>query len=82
MADFNIEHEVSLGNEGDWRLCFQWGSYRYEDGTSQDGYRFVWRRPDGSLQSRGPARIPNAAAIFELLRLASEDGWFVAVEQR
>jgi hypothetical protein len=63
MSDVQIHHEVMLGQSGHWRLCFQWVTYRYEDGSpAQDGYRFIWRRPDGSLQpARGQARIPSGA---------------------
>lgn len=83
MANFSINHEVVIGDIGkEWALCFHWGTYHYDDGSSQDGYRFIWRRPDGSLQpSRGQARIPSASDIFELMRLATEAGWFIKVEK-
>ena len=82
MANFEIIHEVRIGEEGDWQLCFQWGIYFYEDGSSQKGYRFIWRRPDGSLQpARGQARIPDAASLFELLYLAYKEGWFPNAEE-
>lgn len=29
----------------EWKLCFQWCLYVYDDGTSENGYRFIWRRP-------------------------------------
>jgi hypothetical protein len=33
-----------------WRLWFQWARYQYDDKTEPEaGYRFIWRRPDGSL---------------------------------
>jgi hypothetical protein len=82
MSNVQIHHEVMLGHPGQWRLCFQWVRYRYEDGSpSQDGYRFIWRRPDDSLQpARGQARIPSAAELLELLSLASRAGWFVTAE--
>ena len=80
MARFVDSHEVSIA-EGDWKLCFQWGEYQYEDGVEpQVGYRFIWRRPDGSIQSRGPARIPAAECLFELLQKASTEGWFIECE--
>lgn len=41
-----------------------------------NGYRFIWRRPDGSLQpARGQARIPSIAVIDELIRNARNEGW-------
>lgn len=70
-------HEVGMiapGTDG-WSLCLQWGEYRYNDGERHAGYRFIWRRPDGSLQARPPL-IPSTAVLFDLLRRASEAGWF------
>jgi hypothetical protein len=62
-----------------WTLCFQQVTYRYDDGAVEDGYRFIWRRPNGSLQpARGQARIPNAEALHQLLRSAEREGWFTA----
>jgi hypothetical protein len=60
-----------------WRLCLQWVRYQYDDGSEPEtGYRFIWRRPDGSLQpARGQARIPSLADAELLIRLAREMGW-------
>jgi len=81
MAYYDIKEEVALGKDGDWKLCFQWGIYNYDDGGSETGYRFIWRRPDGSLQAaRGQARIPSAADMFELIQKATTAGWFIKVE--
>ena len=84
MANANIKiiKEVKLGKNGEWRLCFQWAKYNYNDGRpSQMGYRSIWRHPNGNLQAaRGQARIPNAKDIFELMAKASSAGWFVTVE--
>ena len=77
MANYQIQHEVTNGQESDWHLCFQFGTYHYDDGKSEDGYRFIWRRDDGSLQpARAQARIPSKQDLFELLALASKEGWF------
>ena len=77
MANFSIQHEVTNGQNGNWRLCFQFGTYNYEDGSSEEGYRFIWREPNGNLQpARGQARIPEKKDLFELLGLASSAGWF------
>lgn len=78
MANFEIKHEVTnYDDPNDWRLYFQWGTYHYEDGSSDDGFRFIWRYPGGKLQaSRGQARIPSKQDLFELLALASKEGWF------
>jgi hypothetical protein len=81
MANVEIIHEVCSGTLGDWNLCFQWGRYVYDDGSSQTGYRFIWRKPDGNLQAaRGQARIPCAADMFRLIQMANEAGWFITTE--
>jgi len=77
MANFEIKNEVTNGQEDDWCLYFQYGIYHYNDGTSEDGFRFIWRREDGSLQAaRGQARIPSKKDLFELLAKASAEKWF------
>ncbi|QIY83003.1 hypothetical protein HER18_05350 [Chryseobacterium sp. NEB161] len=81
MASVNIIREVSNGVSGDWRLCFQWCEYNYDDGSAENGYRFIWRRPDNTLQAaRGQARIPSFVDMQELILLAAQDGWLITVE--
>lgn len=60
-----------------WALCFQWCLYVYDDGTSEHGYRFIWRRPKtGHLQgARGQARIPSLKMSKELMDRAVANGW-------
>lgn len=71
-----VLNEVTKGTEGNWILCFQYCKYEYGDGTNQNGYRFIWRRPNGNLQgARGQARIPSIADILELTSRAIRDGW-------
>ncbi|MGH9687844.1 MAG: hypothetical protein ACRD5K_12215 [Candidatus Acidiferrales bacterium] len=80
MANFRVIHDVQTGDgASDWNLHFQWGEYQYEDGTGVHGYRFIWTRPDGSLQAR-PASIPSASVIFQLIHQAARDGWFIVCE--
>jgi hypothetical protein len=61
----------------DWHLYLQWVRYQYDTGQEpENGYRFIWRRPDGSLQAaRGQARIPSLDDAELLIRLAREAGW-------
>lgn len=67
--------EKAIGDEG-WKLCFQYGRYIYEDGTNEEGYRFIWKRPNGKLQAaRGQARIPQIADAQELMAKAIDEGW-------
>lgn len=59
-----------------YKLCFQWCRYFYDDSSSMGGYRFIWRKLDGTLAShRGQARIPNIKIINELVAQAVKDGW-------
>jgi hypothetical protein len=61
---------------GAWRLCLQWVRYMKDDGEIQDGYRFIWRRPDNSLQAaRGQARIPSRQDAERLFQMARDGGW-------
>ena len=72
-----VIHEVPQVEEYDQpTLCFQWCQYVYEDGTSEHGYRFIWRRRNGNLQpARGQARIPSVEHIEDLVAQAREAGW-------
>ena len=58
-------------------LCFQWCLYIYDDGTSENGYRFIWRRPESwnMLASRGQARLPSIKRINALMEKAKLEGW-------
>lgn len=59
-----------------WKLCFQWCTYFYSDGGQQNGYRFIYKRPNGTLQAaRGQARLPNMELIHEMLEQAKREGW-------
>lgn len=79
MANFLMHNEITNSkNINDWSLYFQYGTYNYDDNTSEDGYRFIWKRPNGNLQpGRAQARIPSKTDIFELLALASKAGWLI-----
>lgn len=59
-----------------WVLCLQWCRYNYDDGTHEEGYRFIWRRPNGNLQpAMGQARIPNLYMAEALINKARAEGW-------
>ena len=62
---------------GEWELAFQWCRYvDQEDGSSYHGYRFIWYRPDGSLQAaRGQVRLPSIRLIRDLTERAESEGW-------
>lgn len=63
--------------EDDWNLCFQKVVYHYEKDEPQNGYRFIWRRPDGSLQAaRGQARIESLEQMEDLIAQAKAAGFF------
>ena len=68
------ENEANHGKQ--WNLCFQWCNYIYDDGSIEQGYRFIWRRPDGSMQpARGQARIPSIKRAESLIQKAKQQGW-------
>lgn len=77
MARVNVLREVRSGDVGEWQLCFHWCRYLLDDGVTQYGYRFVWRRKeDGSIQAaRGQARIPSYTYAKELMDNAAKAGW-------
>ena len=76
MARFEIKHEVTNGEVGYWRLCFQYGIYHYDVDADENGYRFIWRKPNGALQpARGQARIPKMSDLLYLISKAMEQGW-------
>jgi hypothetical protein len=62
---------------GGWQLCLQRVRYQYDMGDDpEEGFRFIWRREDGSLQAaRGQARIPSLAYAELLIHRAREEGW-------
>lgn len=71
--------EVMTGDSKEsnkWELCLQWCLYVYDNGTSEHGYRFIWRRPGGNLvPARGQTRIPSLQYVKELVNKAKKEGW-------
>lgn len=78
MARVKVHSEVSENPvEGEWNLCFQRVTYYSDEGGSEEGFRFIWRRPDGTLQAaRGQARIESLSQMMNLIKLATEEGFF------
>lgn len=77
MARVQIINQTgkSMGDDG-WKLELQWCRYLLDNGGMQYGYRFIWIRPDGSLQAaRGQARIPSINIALELIQQAKDAGW-------
>ena len=59
-----------------WELCFQWCLYIYDGGNTENGYRFIWRKPNGNLQpARGQARLPSIQQSMQLMLDAMSQGW-------
>ncbi len=78
MAYVKFHNEVCEQIPNGWTLCFQRCTYHLDDDTTEEGYRFIWRRPGGTLQAaRGQARIPNAAIMQRLTNAAKDAGWLV-----
>ena len=87
MARVQIVNEVQKDNpkSGHWVLCLQWCRYMYDDGNMEHGYRFIWRRPNGSLQpARGQARIVSLKNAERLIAKARNEGWgdYVGVKNK
>ena len=75
-ARVQVLNETGLEMGAGWKVCLQWCRYVYNNGGLELGYRFIWRRPDGSLQAaRGQARLPSMAIIRELISMAEAAGW-------
>ena len=72
-----ILNEEKLPGGGGYHICFQNVIYHYANGTTDYGFRFIWRKPGGNLlSSRGQARIPDAVTLKRLLAKAKSAGWF------
>lgn len=75
-ARVQILNEIDPGPPTESRLCFHRVRYVYDDGDLHEGYRFIWRRPDGSLQAaRGQARIPSIQMAQRMMKQAEDEGW-------
>lgn len=76
QCNVTVREEVCLKQNDGWQLCLQWCRYVYEDKSTQEGYRFIWRWPDNKLQAaRGQARIPSLKCAEDLIKMASDAGW-------
>ncbi len=77
MAKVDVEKEVYMKYKSGWKLCLQYGTYKYDDNTTEKGYRFIWRKPDTNhLQpARGQARIPSIEDAKNLIQMAITEGW-------
>ena len=73
-----VFNEAKITKPSNWELCFQYCRYEYGDSqrNQENGYRFIWRKPDGKLQgARGQARIPSISDILTLTSIALQEGW-------
>lgn len=71
-----VLNEAKTAKPSGWNLCFQYCRYEYGDGTEENGYRFIWRKPNNNLQgARGQARIPSTSDILHLTSIAISEGW-------
>jgi len=76
LANIEILNEIDPGPSNSWRLTFQRGIWHYGGGRSEEGYRFMYRRDDGSLQAaRGQARIDTLDQAQALIDEARHLGW-------
>ena len=62
--------------DGTNHLYFQKVEYHYSNEIVEQGYRFIWRREDGSLRAaRGQACISTLDVAENLIKQAREQGW-------
>ncbi|MBQ1209838.1 MAG: hypothetical protein IIX64_05160 [Bacteroidales bacterium] len=79
MARVEFFAEVPKRNpqESGWTLHFQKVVYYLDNGDVHKGFRFIWRRPNGTLQAaRGQARIPSLQELESLVAQAKSAGFF------
>ena len=75
-ANIEVKHSTEHKMDSGWSLCFQHCIYHYDNDTKQEGYRFIWKRDNGTLQTaRGQARLPSISIILKLLSVAMSEGW-------
>jgi len=60
---------------GDWFLCLQWCLYVHSEGTSEHGYRFIYRHNNKLRAMRGQSRIPSVAMMQRLIQTTQTEGW-------
>jgi len=83
MAYIEILDEIDPGPRGSWRLTFQRGRWHFGGGRIDDGYRFMFRRDDDSLQAaRGQALISTLDQAQDLINQARDLGWVRKYEQQ
>ena len=70
-----VIEEARLDEKEETTLCFQWCQYVYDDGTSEHGYRFIWRNEGRQMAHRGQARIPSISDLERLVAQARREGW-------
>ena len=71
-----VINEITLHDESrEYRLYFQWCLWVYDNGTSQNGYRFIWRQNGNLKPTRGQARIPSTNDMLALISAAKTAGW-------
>jgi hypothetical protein len=76
QTNVSVREQVWLGEAGEWRLGLQWCLYVHPQAEPEEGYRFIWQRPEGSLQAaRGQARLPSLAVVGRLVAMAEAAGW-------
>lgn len=75
QAQIEVLHEAEMDKQVGWNLCLQYCRFCYSDGREEYGYRFTWRKPEGTLLTRGQARIPSFADIHRLMAQAIDEGW-------
>ncbi|MCS5421924.1 MULTISPECIES: hypothetical protein [Psychrilyobacter] len=57
-------------------LFLQYGNWHWDDSEPSQGYRFIWKSPEGKLlPQRGQAYIESLDEAMELMAQAMKEGW-------
>lgn len=72
QTDVEVLDEVGITYQLGGVLCLQAARYHHADGTTEDGFRFIWRDAQGGALKlqRGQARLPNFRSARMLMAMA------------
>lgn len=72
QTDVEVFDEVSVTYQHGGVLCLQAARYHHADGTTEDGFRFIWRDGQGGAlkPQRGQARLPSLRSARILMAMA------------
>lgn len=67
--------DVFIKYDDGHELHLQYGEFIHADGTIEEGYRHIWKSPEGKFQKSGQARIPSHEEAIILIGKAMSANW-------